>query len=319
MPCFWRIIQFLHIEGGVMKQLWIEDFLTLVDSGTFSRAAALRHVTQPAFSRRIQMLEAWLDVELIDRHTQPMCLTAVAQRHVPAFRTLLNDLNQLRSRMQADHNGSARIVLATQHSLTITRLPALLELLTHTHNPRIDFNVFSEDRDKCVALFMQGQADLLLCMEEKNDPLYKLVPESCRLPMGQEKLVPLSATDSKGKAKHRPKAGMPLNLLAFPQSSFLGRIMREQIFNPLTQSHQIEIVHESVFLAGVKEMLLAGLGVAWLPESLVERELKSGDLVSLVYLKGSFKPVTLQLGLYRNDHSSYPGALDRIWEMLRHS
>ena len=66
-----------------MKQLWIEDFLTLVEAGTFSRAAALRHVTQPAFSRRIQLLEAWLGVELVDRSIQPMRLTAVAERHVP--------------------------------------------------------------------------------------------------------------------------------------------------------------------------------------------------------------------------------------------
>src|SRR3546814_4365630 len=102
----------LHSGGSLMKQLWIEDFLTLVEAGTFSRAATLRHVTQPAFSRRIQMLEAWLGVELVDHRTQPMRLTAVAQRHIPAFRTLLRDLNQLRSRMQSEQNGSARIVLA---------------------------------------------------------------------------------------------------------------------------------------------------------------------------------------------------------------
>ena len=299
-----------------MKQLWIEDFLALVDAGTFSRAAAMRHVTQPAFSRRIQMLETWLGVELIDRHTQPLCLTPVAERHVPAFRALLNDLLQLRSRMQAEHNGSARIVLATQHSLTITRLPGLLELLTRRHSPRIDFNVLSEDRDKCVALFMRGEADLLLCMEEQNDPLHKLVPETMRLSMGQEKLIPLSATDKRKKPLHRPRPGHPLNLLAFPQNSFLGRIMHEQSFIPLSRNHQLEVVHESVFLAGVKEMLLAGLGVAWLPESLVERELKSGDLIDLTYLGGAFTSVILPLSLYRNAHSSYPEALDRIWEML---
>src|SRR3546814_7502141 len=116
----------------------------------------------------------------------------VAQRHIPAFRTLLRDLNQLRSRMQSEQNGSARIVLATQHSLTMTRLPALLEPLIKSHGPRIDFNVRSENRDECVALFMRGEADLLLCMEEKNDPLHKLIPETSRLPLGHETLVPRS-------------------------------------------------------------------------------------------------------------------------------
>ena len=299
-----------------MKQLWIEDFLTLVEAGTFSRAAALRHVTQPAFSRRIQLLEAWLGVELVDRSIQPMRLTAVAERHVPAFRALLRDLSQLRSRMQSEHNGSARIVLATQHSLTMTRLPALLELLIQNHGPRIDFKVRSENRDECVALFMRGEADLLLCMEEKDDSLYKLVSETLRLPFGQEKLVPLSVPGKKGRALHAPRAGKPLNLLAFPPDSFLGRVMYEQVFSALLQNHNVEIVHESVFLAGVKEMLLAGLGMAWLPESLVERELKSGALVALTTPGGVFKPVTLQLGLYRSPHPGYPEAMDRVWTML---
>jgi DNA-binding transcriptional LysR family regulator len=296
-----------------MKQVWIEDFLTLVDTGTFSRAAALRHVTQPAFSRRIQLLEAWLGVELIDRHIHPLRLTAVAQRHVPAFRALLRDVSQLRNRMQSEHNGSARVVLATQHSLTMTRLPALLERLNHNRAPRIDFNVRSENRDECVALFMRGETDLLLCMEEKNDPLYKLIPGPCRLALGHEKLVPLSAPTAKGQPLHAPRAQKPLKLLAFPPDSFLGRVMYKHNFSTLLQRHNVEIVHESVFLAGVKEMLLAGLGMAWLPESLVERELKSGALVAL---GSEFKPITLQLGLYRSSHSSYPEAIDRIWTML---
>jgi len=299
-----------------MKQLWVEDFLALVETGSFSGAAALRHVTQPAFSRRIQMLEHWLGVELVDRRTQPMRLTAVAQRHIPAFRMLLRDMTQLRSRMQSEHNGSARIVLATQHSLTMARLPSLLEHLMQRMNRSVDFSVRSENRDECVALFMRGDADLLLCMEEENDALYKLIPESSRLPLGHETLIPLSAPGPDGGAMHKPGTGRPLNLLAFPPDSFLGRIMYEHRFMTLLHHHNVEIVHESVFLAGVKEMLLAGLGMAWLPESLVQRELKSGALVLVDSPEDVFKPLTLQLGLYRSARSTYPEAMDRIWSIV---
>ncbi|WP_163468518.1 LysR family transcriptional regulator, partial [Klebsiella michiganensis] len=38
---------------------WLEDFVSLAETRSFSRSAQLRHVTQPAFSRRIQALEAW--------------------------------------------------------------------------------------------------------------------------------------------------------------------------------------------------------------------------------------------------------------------
>ena len=106
-----------------MKLAWIEDLLTLVDAGTFSRAAILRNITQPAFSRRIQLLEDWLGVELIDRRSQPLRLSAIAERHIPDFRALLHDLDQLRARMRTESQGTARIALVTQHSLTMTQLP----------------------------------------------------------------------------------------------------------------------------------------------------------------------------------------------------
>ena len=50
---------------------WLDDFLALVESGNFSRAAEERHMTQPAFSRRIRALEEWLGTELFDRSSQP--------------------------------------------------------------------------------------------------------------------------------------------------------------------------------------------------------------------------------------------------------
>jgi DNA-binding transcriptional LysR family regulator len=41
--------------------------LALIEAGSFSAAAEKRHVSQPAFSRRTQLFEEWLGVELIDR------------------------------------------------------------------------------------------------------------------------------------------------------------------------------------------------------------------------------------------------------------
>ena len=58
---------------------WLDDFLALAESGNFSRAAEERHMTQPAFSRRIRALEEWLGTELFDRSSQPARLTAAGE------------------------------------------------------------------------------------------------------------------------------------------------------------------------------------------------------------------------------------------------
>ncbi|NYT84720.1 LysR substrate-binding domain-containing protein [Pollutimonas harenae] len=296
-----------------MKLAWIEDLLTLVDAGTFSRAAVLRNVTQPAFSRRIQLLEAWLDVELIDRRSQPMRLSAIAERHIPEFRALLHDLSQLRARMQTETHGTARIVLVTQHSLTMTQLPALLKLIAQHPASQLEFNVRSENRDECVTLFMRKQADLLLCMEEHDELLLDWMPDAGRMCLGTETFIPVSARTADNAPMHYPKQGTTLKLLAYPPDSFLGRIMHKHGVGALLTRQHVEVVHESVFLAGIKEMVMAGLGMAWLPEGLVQRELESG---SLIVVRNGLKHVKLDLGLYRGAHATYPAAIDRLWSLL---
>ena len=58
-----------------METKWLEDFVSLAETRSFSRSAQLRHVTQPAFSRRIQSLENWLGTDLVDRTSYPTRLT----------------------------------------------------------------------------------------------------------------------------------------------------------------------------------------------------------------------------------------------------
>ncbi len=64
-----------------MKLIWLEDFLALPQAGTFSRAAAMRNITQPAFSAASGMLEDWLGVQLVyDRGTRGPAIDAAGKR-----------------------------------------------------------------------------------------------------------------------------------------------------------------------------------------------------------------------------------------------
>ncbi|MFX8445328.1 LysR family transcriptional regulator, partial [Acinetobacter baumannii] len=66
-----------------MELDWLEDFLALVDSGNFSRAAQARNLTQPAFGRRIRALEDWAGAALFDRSTHRIGLTPAGERFRP--------------------------------------------------------------------------------------------------------------------------------------------------------------------------------------------------------------------------------------------
>lgn len=298
-----------------MKQEWIEDFLALIEFGTFSRAAIERNVTQPAFSRRVRLLEEWLGVTLIDRSVQPVQFTSVAQRYVPEFRALLHDLTQLRMRMREEGNGSVRLVVTTQHSLTITHLPALLKLVSTELEDKVEFTVRSENRDECVAQFMRGQADLLLCLEEGHDPLLTLMPKAQRFQLGIEKIIPVSAPDTPivPKVLGDHKQQERLRVLSFPLSSYMGRIM-SPLMTQVMRTYSVEIVHESVFLAGVKEMVKAGLGMAWLPSSLVSMDLRSGELIDL---SAQFPVLDMCFSLYAYSQGAQAAVIQEVYDLLQ--
>ncbi len=53
----------------------LQGFIALASAGSFSKVARRRHITQPAFSKRIRMLEDWIGAPLVDRHSHPVALT----------------------------------------------------------------------------------------------------------------------------------------------------------------------------------------------------------------------------------------------------
>ena len=98
---------------------WLEDFLALAASGNFSRAADERHMTQPAFSRRIRSLEEWLGTELFDRSSQPARLTSAGSWFQGVAEEILMRASQLpgEARAVADAE-SATLRFAATHALS---------------------------------------------------------------------------------------------------------------------------------------------------------------------------------------------------------
>lgn len=58
---------------------WIEDLLALEQEKSISQAAALRHVTQSAFTRRIQNIENSLGFQILKRYSKNIDFTEAGQ------------------------------------------------------------------------------------------------------------------------------------------------------------------------------------------------------------------------------------------------
>ena len=91
-----------------MDTKWVEDFLCLAATRSFSRSANQRHSSQPAFSRRIQALEAWLGAELVDRSCNPPSLTPAGHAFRPLALGIVEQLHQARHTLRRG-NGMAGV------------------------------------------------------------------------------------------------------------------------------------------------------------------------------------------------------------------
>jgi LysR family hydrogen peroxide-inducible transcriptional activator len=84
-------------------------FCAIVDSGSFSRAARLTHVSQPSLSQQIRKLEDELGARLFDRLGRSVRLTELGQTFLPRARAVLRELEAARGDVdeQKDSVGGA--------------------------------------------------------------------------------------------------------------------------------------------------------------------------------------------------------------------
>ncbi|MBL0919012.1 MAG: LysR family transcriptional regulator [Hydrogenophaga sp.] len=264
-----------------MNLSWIEDFMALAASGNFSRAADERHMTQPAFSRRIRALEEWLGVDLFDRSSQPARVTEVGEW----FRGAAQDLQarvaaipgEARSVAEA-HSMTLRF--ASTHALSFTFLPRWLQAL-ETRATMGPIQLVSDVQQKCEALLSQSQVNFMLA---HGHPGVRGVLDAIEFPslvVGTDHLVPVSAPDPSGAPLHSlgtKGKGQTIALLAYSAESGLGRILRE-LKGPALERLAVQPVMTAHLAAVLRTMALDGRGLAWLPERLVQDDLERGRLV----------------------------------------
>lgn len=257
-----------------MELKWLEDLLVLLEERSISRAATRRHVTQPAFSRRIRQLEQWLGVELVDRATKPVQVRAAAFALEQGVRDLVNGFYAMRNRV---HETSERVTFVAQHTLAISRFPALIRGVKQDL-PQASYRVVPANYEDCESLFY-SEGDLLLCYQGAQRRFdFSQQPIRC-LQLGSDRLVPVMSTGLASQLGALAP-GMSIPLLMYQQNGFFADMLAASCLPQVIRNYRIETICESAFSAGLKEMVLADMGIAWLAQEIIERELASGKLIS---------------------------------------
>ncbi len=311
-----------------MDTTWLEDFLILAGCGNFSRAAELRHVTQPAFSRRIRALEDWLGATLLDRDTHRIELTAGGEAFRPAAEEILRRLRQGRDEARAAQGTAATTLrFAATHALSLTFFPDWLRGLEEAMPPdavsldavSLDaislgaVSLIADNMEACERLMLEGRAQFLLCHHHPTAATRLEGEHFVSCPVGADVLVPVVGPDAAGRPRHLlpGREDAPLPFLAYSETSGLGRILAAAHaagHAPL----RLRPVFTSHVATALRSMARTGRGIAWLPLSLVEEDLCAGVLV---HAGEESWNVPIEIRLLRPRARQHPAA-ERFWSLV---
>jgi DNA-binding transcriptional LysR family regulator len=303
-----------------MEAKWLEDFVSLAETRSFSKSAALRHVTQPAFSRRIQALEAWLGADLIDRSSYPTRLTPAGETFYAQALEMLERLNATRA-MLRDTQRIARdtVELAVPHTLSLTFFPGWLKNLQQRVG-KLNTRLMALNVHDAAMRLAEGGCDLLMVYHHPRQPVQLDAARYDMLLMGTEALYPYSKAGRDGAPLFElpGEAERPIPFLSYTPGAYLGRMV-ELILADARPRLALEKCYETDMAEALKVMALEGHGVAFLPESAVVKELRARQLA----VAGERWSLEMEIRLYRekpevrHEGGRAPNpAVDALWQAL---
>lgn len=274
----------------------LQSFLTVITSGSISRACQSLGRTQAAVSLQMQRLEALAGGRLIERRTRPLRTTPRGELVLEHAREVLAINAAFVTRLNGNEvSGSLRVGIPNDFATRL--LPAVLATFVRMH-PQISLEVESDISDRLNARFNDGDLDLVLAIRgqyEWDKPVR--VWRDPLVWVGQKAALP-EATKS-GRSK-----GL-LPIVAYPDGCGYRRRM-------LTALERAGIPHRIAFtsldLNGLSAAIENGLGIT----ALSQHSLPS-TLQSLLVAEPLLPPLEqVEIGLLCKEKSGSPHALSTL-------
>jgi DNA-binding transcriptional LysR family regulator len=247
-------------------RLW-RQFAVLAEELHFSRAATRLHMTQPPLTQAIALLEKHLGVRLFERTKRSVALTPAGAALLPEVRELLSRAAALPGHARAAAAGEmGRLRLAFVSTIGFDLLPRWVRAFRALY-PRVELDLLEATGDLQLTQLARGEIDAGFMLHSPGFAPAGLA----RFLIAQELLVVALP------AHHRLASTPSLKLadvLAEPLVIFPRRIVPSlydaifALYHAAGRSPQV--VQEAIQMQTIVNLVSAGLGVAWVPQSVTQ-------------------------------------------------
>ena len=254
-------------------RLW-RQFLAVAEELHFGRAAQRLNMTQPPLTQAIAQLETVLGLRLFDRTKRSVQLTAAGAALAPQARDLLARAHSLPASARATADGHAgRLRLAFVSTVGFGLLPQWVRAFRQQY-PQVMLELIEATGDVQLKLLKRGEIDAGFML---HSPGFEPADVERQLIASEPLLVVLPSQHALGQQSTLTLA----RVLDEPLVMFPRRIvpsLHDAVFAMYHASNRLpQVAQEAIQMQTIVNLVSAGLGIAWVPES-VRQFQRSGVL-----------------------------------------
>jgi DNA-binding transcriptional LysR family regulator len=280
---------------------YLQVFCDIIETSSFSKAAARNFISQPAVSQQVKTLEEHFHHKLIERSTHGIAPTEAGRLFYQSAREILERYQQLeRTMLDLSQTVAGTIRVATVYSVGLHDLPPYVKLFLQTY-PQARIHVEYSRTNKILEAVRQNQVDVGIVAYPQETRLLGVIP------LPTDEMVVITHPEH---PLTRASGPIPLHAIAgMPFVAFESDIPTRKNTDRVLAKHEVSvaIVQEFDNVETVKRSVEAEVGISIIPRRTAQLEVKAGSLgalsiadaqfvrpVGVVYKKGKTFSNTLQ-------------------------
>ncbi|SFM48995.1 LysR family transcriptional regulator [Methylobacterium pseudosasicola] len=147
----------------------VQAFVQIAELGSYRRAAETLGLTQTALTRRIQKLESFLGLTLLDRTTRTVRLSPVGGEFLPLATRLIADFTHGVERLRTTSRlAVGDVTVATVQSIAFRRMPSVLRAYAGAY-PRNRVQILERSGALVTEAVRKGEADFGIHIHQKSN------------------------------------------------------------------------------------------------------------------------------------------------------
>ncbi len=258
----------------IMNTKYLTTLVTILEMGSFQKAAEKLNYTQSTVTTQIKQLEDEFSIKLFEKIGRQMKLTQAGKDILPYVETILQGAQQIANYGKSLSEISGVLKLAIPDSILIYNMQPFMQAFLH-EAPNVQLTINSIQSDEINQSIVNGTSDIGINCEKDSYPdtvIHKSLGSYKAL------LVASPFADNELLDFVTPHQRKPVSLICNEPYGYYQLEMdryltkKDIVLNPYMKVQSIE---------AVKKCVMNNLGIAVVPTYAIEKELKAGSLVSV--------------------------------------